>query len=323
MRRKALNITMLAKTALLILGALLHRAEAQWQQSDRVLLQDVKAITLHQGRMTNGRRSSPVPQLNCVGGSAKHRFQPQTVQCINQGSDGHDVQWECKADMDNAYRFGNIQVSCEGYDSPYDPYILKGSCGLEYTIDLTEEGFQKGYQSGGSYSTNNNNPKSEGGLGGLLTYIGILGVIYIIYQMCIKPKQHHAPQAPPQGPHPPPYGFRQEFQHPEGPPPSYESTQRGSAYQHASAPHEHMSDNMNSRANDGPGFWSGAATGGLLGYMMGNRNRGADWGSNTQHQNPNPNNNSGNWFSSSNPSPSSGSSSGTRTASGFGGTSRR
>ena len=40
------------------------------------------------------------------------------------------LQWECKADMDNAYRFGKVQVSCEGYDSPYDPYVLKGSCGV-------------------------------------------------------------------------------------------------------------------------------------------------------------------------------------------------
>ena len=39
-------------------------------------------------------------------------------------------QWECKTDMDNAYRFGQVEVSCEGYDYPEDPYILKGSCGV-------------------------------------------------------------------------------------------------------------------------------------------------------------------------------------------------
>ena len=81
--------------------------------------------------MTNGRRSSPVPQLKCVGGTAGcHAFQPQVVQCINRGSDGYDVQWECKTDMDSAYRFGQIQVSCEGYDYPDDPYVLRGSCGV-------------------------------------------------------------------------------------------------------------------------------------------------------------------------------------------------
>ena len=32
--------------------------------------------------------------------------------------------------MDNSYQFGRIQVSCEGYDYPDDPYVLKGSCGV-------------------------------------------------------------------------------------------------------------------------------------------------------------------------------------------------
>ena len=42
------------------------------------------------------------------------------------GSDGFNPQWECKAEMDNNYRFGRIQVNCEGYDSQYDAYVLKG-----------------------------------------------------------------------------------------------------------------------------------------------------------------------------------------------------
>ena len=32
--------------------------------------------------------------------------------------------------MDNAYRFGKIEVSCEGYDYAEDEYILRGSCGV-------------------------------------------------------------------------------------------------------------------------------------------------------------------------------------------------
>ena len=87
--------------------------------------------------MTNGRRSSPVPQLKCVGGTAGcHAFQPKVVQCINRGSDGYDVQWECKTEMDSAYRFGQIQVSCEGYDYPDDPYVLRGSCGVHLLLLL-------------------------------------------------------------------------------------------------------------------------------------------------------------------------------------------
>ena len=58
----------------------------------KVKLRDVQVLTLKDGKMTTGRRSSPVAQLNCVGGSAKGNFRPQVVQCINRGWDGQDVQ---------------------------------------------------------------------------------------------------------------------------------------------------------------------------------------------------------------------------------------
>lgn len=58
------------------------------------------------------------------------------------------TQWECKTDMDNAYRFGGIEVSCEGYSHPADSHILRGSCGLEYTLELTEEGRRRTQASG-------------------------------------------------------------------------------------------------------------------------------------------------------------------------------
>merc|ERR1712166_1665579 len=44
------------------------------------------------------------------------------------------------ADLDNAYRFGETTVVCEGYNYPDDPYILTGSCSVEYTLELTQEG---------------------------------------------------------------------------------------------------------------------------------------------------------------------------------------
>ena len=106
--------------------------------ADKIKLKDVEVLTLYAGRMTNGRRSSPVPQLNCVGGTAGcNTFKPQVVQCYNRGFDGQDYQWECKTDMDNAYRFGQVAVTCEGYSHPDDPYVLKGSCGVRiYSLIL-------------------------------------------------------------------------------------------------------------------------------------------------------------------------------------------
>ena len=65
-------------------------------------------------------------EIMLTGFQAKLVFKVFLFQCRNVGSDGFDVQWECKAEMDDSYRFGKIQVSCEGYDYPNDPYILKG-----------------------------------------------------------------------------------------------------------------------------------------------------------------------------------------------------
>src|SRR3569623_396245 len=102
--------------------------------ADRVHIQDVHAITLQRGHVTTWRRTSPVPQLRCVGGCGWGSQEPTTVMCENKGFDGRDAVWECKADLSSAYKFGRLNVQCEGYDYPEDPYILAGCCGLEYTL---------------------------------------------------------------------------------------------------------------------------------------------------------------------------------------------
>ena len=68
---------------------------------------------MYKGRMTTGRRSAPISQTACTGGDACHLFAPATIQCLNRGFDGSEVQWECKADMDTDFRFGSVTVACE------------------------------------------------------------------------------------------------------------------------------------------------------------------------------------------------------------------
>ena len=100
---------------LILLSTIISQASAAWgfgsKDPGKVLLKDVQVLTLKAGQMTTGRRSSPVQQLNCVGGSARGQFNPQVVQCYNRGWDGQDVQWECKSDMDNLYRYGAEFIS--------------------------------------------------------------------------------------------------------------------------------------------------------------------------------------------------------------------
>ena len=61
--------------------------------ADSVLLRDVQVLTLYKDRYTTAQRSKPIPQLQCVGGSAGcQAFVPDVIQCQNKGWDGVDVQ---------------------------------------------------------------------------------------------------------------------------------------------------------------------------------------------------------------------------------------
>lgn len=55
-----MNICPLIKKTLYILGAF----GGHDKYNDRMLLSEVSALTLYHGKMTNARRSSPVPQVN-------------------------------------------------------------------------------------------------------------------------------------------------------------------------------------------------------------------------------------------------------------------
>lgn len=345
----------LACLALMVSGA--H----SWGSKDpgKVLLRDVQVLTLRQGKMTAGKRSS-VPQLKCVGGSAQGVFNPQVVQCYNRGFDGVDVQWECKADMDNLYRFGEVEVVCEGYDYPDDAYITKGSCGLEYTLEYTQEGRAKKKSGGGggwfggdshtyssnyeSSSSNYRMPSDFGkwkGLSDLVFLGGIAFTIYAIYKCCLGPSLGNN------------VGDRQysstDGDYPTGGPggggwsrPSNNTHSNnygggGGHYDAGCGGGDTYSRQRAPGTGGTGGFWSGMATGGLLGYLFGGggggrtggyynngygyarrQGYGGAWGGG-----------GGSWFGGgsggggSSFSSSSSSSSGTRTASGFGGTRRR
>ncbi|KAG2185261.1 hypothetical protein INT44_002051, partial [Umbelopsis vinacea] len=121
--------------ALLTFMVVLAAADRSGQAAaKKVRLRDLTAITLHANKKTSARRSSPIPQLECIGGDACADFKPRVVQCSNAGFDGYDVQWTCTADLPSNIEFGDIEVSCEGYDFPEDPFILVNSCGLEYSL---------------------------------------------------------------------------------------------------------------------------------------------------------------------------------------------
>lgn len=67
------------------------------------------------------------------------------MRCKNSGYDydQEDIQWTCTASLPEEFKLGSTDVICEGYDYPDDPYILKGSCGVEYRLVLTSKGEEK------------------------------------------------------------------------------------------------------------------------------------------------------------------------------------
>jgi hypothetical protein len=245
-----MKILLFASISLLFLLFL----DGSYAQSDRQRLTDIKALTFNKDRKTTGRRSSPVDQMVCVGGGAigQTQYYPSVVQCVNVGDDGYNVEWECKADLDEAVRFGSINVNCEGYDDSYDPYILKGSCSLEYNLEYTRKGSSSGSYYNSYYGYDENS--SGSGWGSFFTFIILVFVIYNIFRACAN-SQAAAYQAPGYGGGPgyggPGYGG-----------PGYGGGYGGPGYGPGCAPTTGVP------GYGGGGFWTGLATGGLLSHLF-------------------------------------------------------
>ncbi|KIJ95779.1 hypothetical protein K443DRAFT_134330 [Laccaria amethystina LaAM-08-1] len=99
----------------------------------RVELAKISSLMFYKDEYTAARRTPAIPRLVCRGKPCK-LFQPEAVRCVSIGGAGVDVDWKCEADLPEALRFGKVEVSCEGWSKPGDPYVLKGSCSLDYRL---------------------------------------------------------------------------------------------------------------------------------------------------------------------------------------------
>ncbi|KAF2868314.1 hypothetical protein BDV95DRAFT_500657 [Massariosphaeria phaeospora] len=174
--------------ALLATTSFLTGAEAL--RSDKIKLSNVKTLTLRQGKETSHRRVSAVPQLKCIGGPAKGLYEVDVMRCENTGYDYNqeDVQWTCKASLPEEFKLGSTDVICEGYDSSEDPYVLKGSCGVEYRLALTSKGEEKygkvPWHGDDEYGTD---PQTGGEkIATALFWIAFIGVaLFIVYKISL------------------------------------------------------------------------------------------------------------------------------------------
>ncbi|KAH8552945.1 transmembrane protein 66-like protein [Umbelopsis sp. PMI_123] len=243
-------------TALLALMVALVAADRSGQAPRKVKLRDLTAITLHANRKTSARRSAAIPQLECIGGDACADFQPRVVQCRNVGFDGYDVQWSCTAELPSNIEFGDIEVSCEGYDFPDDPFILVNSCGLEYSLHYKDSPKPRvSYDDQRYFPTSSPKSLLPSGFDAVVSKIFslislgvLLAVAWSIFQTCTGRRSRGGSGFGPGSPWP---WFGGDDSYGGGPPPGKGS--RG-GYQ----PPTGIS----------PGFWTGVGLGGLGAYML-------------------------------------------------------
>jgi hypothetical protein len=226
--------------------------------------------------MTTSRRVPAIPQLRCTSPKEICRLAGpiQTMRCTNQGSSytSQDIEWACAATLPSTVRLDRTEVICEGYDHADDAYVLKGSCGVEYTLRLTEEGERK-YPELSRGGGGGDDAKVAAGWAEVLfglVFVGVLG--WIVYGACVAARDNSG------------VGGGQNRRRRGGgggggwgggwgpggggggggggwddPPPPYPGS--------GPKPSSSTSTEQGWR----PGFWSGLAGGAAAGYMAGNR----------------------------------------------------
>ncbi|CAO1604009.1 hypothetical protein XANCAGTX0491_007581 [Xanthoria calcicola] len=233
-------------------------------EGQKVLLSNVQTLTLRHELKTSHRRVAPVPQLKCIGGNAKGYYNVDIMRCKNQGADydREDIQWTCMASLPSEFKLGSTDVICEGYESSNDPYVLKGSCGVEYRLMLTDIGEKKYGHRVKSKSYDSDLGDFAGNrLGAILfglIFVGVLG--WIVYSALFSNRAGD-------GGNPLGWGGRPGGDGGGGddPPPPY--SRQPSPWSSKSFP-----SNAGARASSWrPGFWTGAAAGAAGGYLAGNR----------------------------------------------------
>ncbi|KAL0225300.1 hypothetical protein RCL1_003212 [Eukaryota sp. TZLM3-RCL] len=237
------------------------------QRHRKVLLQDIDSLTFQEDSYTSARRTSPIPQLNCVGGRARRtKFHPHSVICKNEGFDGVDVTWKCSADLPSEVRLGKVTVSCEGYEYPEDPYVLVGSCGLEYTLEYTNTGRSPTFSHSQQPSSVSPNK--------ILSCVVFLGIFMVLFCVCCSKRPGVPPMYPDVHADAPPHVPYNQY--PDQPP----------VYR-APPPQGYTPPGTNYCAppvirQQGPGFWTGALTGWTLGRSTRSRSSRPSFGSSSR-----------------------------------------
>jgi len=228
----------------------------------RVELAKIKSLTFYKDEETTYRRTSPLPQLKCIGKPCR-LYQPDVVRCTNAGGGGVDIDWRCEADLPEALRFGRVEVSCEGYSGAGDPFILKGSCALEYRLVQVPDALRPGNADSNHRAWKAPDMDIASTLFWML-WIGILiFIVYSFLKSCLDTDDDGRRRVHRGGNNRPGGGgggggwnnwFPGANDTPDAPPPPYTKNAPAAVGQGAGGWR--------------PGFWTGAAVGGLANHFL-------------------------------------------------------
>lgn len=233
---------------------LFHKPLPLHNKMSRLELSKIPSLTFYQDSLTAARRTSPVPQLVCQGAPCK-LYKPEVVRCVSlPGGYGTEVDWKCEADLPESLRFGRVEVSCEGWSKPGDPFILKGSCSLEYRL-VQVPGVLRGTDHSPisalrSYDTTT--------IIFSVLWSGLL--VFILYQWtlsCLRRNDTTRSTPPPTVPRPG-SGFTGGWF-------------PGGMDNHSSPPPPYSKNAAPENQGWRPGFWTGAAVGGALNHALNRR----------------------------------------------------
>ncbi|KAL6244593.1 hypothetical protein RBB50_008121 [Rhinocladiella similis] len=239
---------------------------------DAVLLSKVSALTVRAGKQTSSRRVPPVPQLQCVGPSKIcSLYTVDVMRCTNEGVDydENNVQWSCKASLPEDFKLGSTDVICEGYESSDDPYVLKGSCGVEYRLLLTEMGEEK-YGSSTNFGSGlvNKHTTSE-----TLICYAFMAVFFIVLFIIIRGFWRAWGDQGPRRPRPRGGGYGGfGGGGDDDPPPPYDPRPprpKKPTFTSSSSAGPSSTGRGQARPQEGwrPGFWTGTAAGAAAAYL--------------------------------------------------------
>ncbi|KIW15248.1 hypothetical protein PV08_05293 [Exophiala spinifera] len=284
---------------------------------DAVLLSKVSALTVRAGKQTSSRRVPAVPQLQCVGPSKIcSLYTVDVIRCVNEGVDydENNVQWSCKASLPEDFKLGSTDVICEGYESSDDPYVLKGSCGVEYRLLLTEKGEEK-YGSAKNFGSDFMNEHTTASTLAASAFMIVFFVVLliIIYRFWRAWRDQAPPRRPPRRGGDGGFGGGGGGGDDHDPPPPYEPRPprpKKPTWTSSSSAGPSSTGRAQPRQAEGwrPGFWTGTAAGAAAAFLASRgtqtdpepRRRDTGWFGRRRDDlwlgGRNDNNNQGGWF---------------------------